>query len=75
MKKTTAFMLALLFSAIILLGEAINATTLASNLCCDALVDCRGAECCNGPGTVIQHCYLECQNGVYIICGKVVEVE
>ena len=68
MKKTTAFMLALLFSAVMLLCEAINATTLASDLCCEDLVDCRGPECRVGPGTVIEDRLIECQSGAYIMC-------
>ena len=55
MKKTTSLMLVLLFSAVMLLGEAINAAPLADpdrrDFCCFDLEGCSGLTCCAGPST------------------------
>ena len=78
MKKTTALTLALLFSAVMLLGEAINAAPLAGdatrNLCCRDLPDCGGTACCNGPGTYFA-CTMVCKDGTAIICRDDVDGE
>lgn len=77
MKKTTALMLVLLFSAVMLLGEAINAAPIAGDgtrdLCCKDLPDCGGNACCIGPGTA-SGCTLICKNGVAIICRDNVDI-
>ena len=58
MKKTTSLMLALLFSGVMLLGEAINTNTKAAatavpaaKFCCDILSGCGSTACCAGRGT------------------------
>ena len=68
MKKTTSLMLVLLFSAVMLLGEAIN-TTFAHNrkLCCQDLLGCGGTECCPGRGSAFG-CNMVCESGLIIIC-------
>ena len=70
MKKTTALMLALLFSAVMMLGEAINAATLADErrLCCSDLEGCRNdLTCCPGPG-IAGCCTITCEDGTTILC-------
>jgi len=67
MKKTTAFMVALVLSTMMLLGEAINTSTRAADLCCDALSGCGGTDCCVGPGTA-SYCHMQCSNGALVIC-------
>ena len=78
MKKTTALMLALLFSAVMLLGEAINAAPLSGDgtrdLCCRDLPDCGGNACCVGPGTYFA-CTMVCKDGMAIICRDDVDVK
>lgn len=69
MKKTTCLMLALLFSAVMLLGEAINTATEAAPLCCDALSGCGSTECCADRGTS-NGCIMQCDSGTGIICPK-----
>lgn len=66
MKKMTSLMLALGFSATVLLGEAITSTR-ASDLCCMDLADCHGDACCSGPGSV-DGCIIECRDGSVIQC-------
>jgi len=51
MKKTTSVILMLLFSALMLFGEAINTTTEAQILCCSDLSGCCNFECCSGKGS------------------------
>lgn len=73
MKKTISLMLALSFSAVMLLGEAINTTTKASEdaeapkLCCNVLSGCGSDECCSGKGRV-SGCVLLCDSGTGIVC-------
>lgn len=69
MKKTTSLILALLFSGTMLLGEAINTSTHASDLCCDALSGCGSDECCSGRGSA-NGCIMQCDSGTGIICPK-----
>lgn len=73
MKKTTSLMVALLFSAVMLLGEAINITAQAA-LCCDDLTGCGSTECCSGSGTPTS-CTMVCQSGTTIVCPKDQELE
>ena len=73
MKRTTLLMLALLCSAVMLLGEAINAAPLADDgtskrLCCSDLEGCRNdLTCCPGPG-IAGCCTITCQDGATILC-------
>ena len=76
MKKTTSLILALLFSGVMLLGEAINTNTKAAvaavavaKLCCDALSGCGSTECCAGRGTP-SGCVMICDSGAGIVCPK-----
>ena len=76
MKKTISLMLALLFSAVMLAGEAINISAKASEeeeggakLCCNALSGCGSDECCSGRGTPTA-CTMVCDSGTTIVCPK-----
>jgi hypothetical protein len=69
MKKTTSLILVLLFSALMLVGEAINAAAEAANLCCNDLSACCSTECCSGPGTPTG-CTIDCQDETRIECPK-----
>ena len=70
MKKTTSLVLALLFSTVMLAGEAINATAEAS-LCCNDLSGCGGTECCGGDGRgTANGCIIQCDSGTGILCPK-----
>lgn len=70
MKKTISLMLALLFSAVILAGEAVNATAEAA-LCCDDLSGCGSTECCAGDGRgTANGCIIQCDTGTGIVCPK-----
>ena len=66
MKKTTSLILVLLFSAVMLFGEAIN-TSADAALCCNDVLTCCGAECCSGPGSP-SFCHLDCQDGSAVTC-------
>ena len=75
MKKTTSLMLVLLFSAVMLLGEAIKAAPLADErrLCCRDLEGCRNdPTCCSGPG-IAGSCTITCEDGATILCKHDVE--
>ena len=77
MKKTTSLMLALLFSGVMLLGEAINTTTKAAvadtgaadGFYCNILTGCTGDACCAGQGRGF-NCLIACADGSDIICPK-----
>ncbi len=72
MKKTTSLIVALLFSAVMLVGEAVNTTAIASesaSLCCNALSGCGSDECCSGRGSA-NGCIMQCDSGTGIICPK-----
>jgi len=81
MKKTTSLMLALLFSGVMLLGEAINTTSKAAEaaiaapaqFCCNILTGCSGGACCPGRGEGAD-CLIACADGSAIICPKAKEV-
>lgn len=66
MKKTTSLILVLLFSAVMLVGEAINASAEAA-LCCNKLSSCCNDECCAGPG-MPNGCVMNCESGTNIEC-------
>ena len=68
MKKTTSLILGLLFSAVMLVSEAIN-TNAAAALCCDDLSGCGATECCSGAGTPTS-CTMVCESGTTIVCPK-----
>jgi hypothetical protein len=68
MKKTTSLILVLLFSVVMLFGEAIN-TSAEASLCCNDLTNCCNDECCSGPGNP-SGCALNCQDGTGITCPK-----
>ena len=76
MKKTTALMLALLFSAVMLLGEAVNASTVtdARKLCCSDLQGCVGTACCPGRGEPIG-CAIACEDGAIVLCNGDADVK
>lgn len=76
MKKTTSLMVALLFSGVMLLGEAINTTSKAAvavpapaQFCCNILTGCAGGACCPGRGEGL-NCVIACADGSGIICPK-----
>lgn len=76
MKKTTSLMVALLFSGVMLLGEAINTTSKAAvaepvpvKFCCNILTGCSGGACCPGRGEGA-NCLIACADGSAIICPK-----
>ena len=80
MKKTTSLMLALLFSGVMLLAEAINTTSKAAvavavpaQFCCTILTGCAGGACCPGRGEGVD-CLIACADGSGIICPKAKEV-
>lgn len=68
MKKTTSLIMVLLFSVLMLAGEAINASAEAA-LCCNDLTNCCNDECCSGPGTP-SGCSVACQDETNIECPK-----
>lgn len=68
MKKSTSLIMVLLFSALLLVGEAINASAEAA-LCCNDLSLCCNTECCDGAGTP-SGCDLACASGSNISCPK-----
>lgn len=70
MKKGTSLILVLLFSAVMLLGEAIK-TNAAAALCCDDLSGCGSTECCAGDGRgTANGCIIQCDTGTGIVCPK-----
>jgi hypothetical protein len=76
MKKTTSLILMLLFSGVLLLGEAINTTSKAAvaavpapQFCCNLLTGCSGGACCPGRGEGV-NCLIACADGSGIICPK-----
>ena len=77
MKKTTSLILMLLFSGVMLFGEAINTTSKAAavaaepapKFCCNILTGCSGGACCPGRGEGV-NCLIACADGSGIICPK-----
>ena len=69
MKRTSLLMLALLCSAVMLLGEAINAAPSDATrlVCCKDLPDCGGNGCCVGRA-IPDSCAIICDSGAVILC-------
>ena len=81
MKKTTSLMLALLFSGVLLLGEAINTTSKAAEaaaaadgLKCNLLTGCKGSSGCGGQGEG-SDCIIVCADDAVVVCPKAAEAE
>ena len=80
MKKTTSLMLALLFSGVMLLGEAINTTSKAAEdaeaaaegLKCNLLTGCTGTSGCGGQGEG-EDCIIVCADTAVVVCPKAKE--
>lgn len=66
MKKINSLIALLLFSAVLLAGEALNVTADA-RLSCASLTGCCGTEECSGSG-VPSGCTLKCASGTTITC-------